>query len=537
MSNIKLLTELGFNGTMKCIINNDSDDSDDDKKNKDIISSFDKILFQSIRKICQNNGGANFCIFGSKPFRYMNGNDVKLNSDCDIICNKRFYCLFFSMLNDLKGISVIKKIDLNGNSSLREESQKSLLKFSCINCFLTITLKITGDIDYCIDCIVVNESDGFNMENIVIRYSQNLISTKTLTYHLTKDLQFIPRYSDNLIRSLYQPDYYQSSIHALVYIMKLYIKVFDEYGMDNDGYQICSRKNVKRRVKKMNGVMWRKKYSINNKKYLKNITNETCEKLLYTMIKNKISWLSFDTSIFYRFIFFDELIRFPMSKDLKYYLTNMNLIPKVESYNSLLKRWITLLKRVYKSSIIEKIIDINYMECEDEYLLIESIKKLVTSLRMSFLTHAKEIICPICLEQIINTSPTHMCRNGHCSHLTCIIEQEKNLFVNILTSLNFDKKIGDSMQEAHNYHTICSICRDENININENYFIENNPNINGAFKCKEFNKYKKCPLDLFIDKYKKLSLNISQCNLSTNFSDYFLKKINYLSSISSKKLI
>ena len=62
MNNIKLLNELGFNGN----VDKNNKGNNNDVKNKEIIVSFDKILFQSIKKI----SGGHFCIFGSKPFRY-----------------------------------------------------------------------------------------------------------------------------------------------------------------------------------------------------------------------------------------------------------------------------------------------------------------------------------------------------------------------------------------------------------------------------------------------------------------------------------
>lgn len=524
MNNIKLLNELGFNGN----VDKNNKGNNNDVKNKEIIVSFDKILFQSIKKI----SGGHFCIFGSKPFRYMNDDGVKMRSDCDIICDKVFYVLFQDMLNNLRENTIIKLVEEIGNSSFETGIHKSLLKFSCIDNFISLKVKLKNDVSYIIDCVVVN--NGVNMENIVIKYSQNLISTKTLVYEMTDNLDFIPKYSHNLVKSLYQTDYYQPSIYVIVYIMKFYLKVFNEYGLDNDGYQICSREYAKRKVKKLNGPMWRFKNRINEKKYLLNIENEDCEKILFTMIENKISWLTFDTSIIYRFMFFDELIRFPMSDDLQYYLKNLNMIPKLDCYKDLLKRWFSLLKRIYNSSVIN---NFDYMKCDDEYVLIEEIKKLTTSLRISFKKYSDDLVCPLCLEQIIETSPIHLCKNGHCSHLNCIIEQEKKLLIDILTSLNFDKEYGYSIDDYCKYHYNCGICRDDNIDIHCHFTKGSNPMLHGAFRCKEYSKIDSDPTDLFIDKYTKLSVNISHCNLTTNFSDYFLRKIRYLKLLNSKKII
>jgi hypothetical protein len=533
MNNIELLDKLGFNGKSD---KSDKSDDNDDVNDKEVISSFDKILFQSMKQISKGH----FCVFGSKPFRYMNGDGIKLRSDCDIICDKEFYILFQDLLKEKTIVKLFEEVE---NSSFENEISKSLLKFSCINNFVSLKIKLENDVSYIIDCVVVNNlfkmAQPFVstiMGNIVTKYSQNLISTKTLVYELTDDLNFIPMYSHNLVKSLYQPDYYQPSIYAIMYIMKLYLKVFNEYGLDNDGYQICSRKYVKRKVEKLNGPMWRFKNKVNEKKYLLNIENKDCEKILFTMIENKISWLTFDTSIIYRFMFFDELIRFPMSNDLEYYLKNLNMIPKLNCYGDLLKRWFSLLRRIYGSSVID-CFNFDYMNCNDEYTLIEEIKKLTTSLRISFKKYSDDLVCPLCLEQIVGTSPIHLCNNGHCSHLNCIIEQEKKLLVDILTSLNFDREYGDSVDDFCKYHCSCGICRDDNMDLKCNFTKGSNPMLHGAFRSKEYNKIDSDPKDLFIDKYTKLSVNISHCNLTTNFSDYFLGKIRYLKLLNSKKII
>lgn len=476
---------------------------DDNLRNK--IMEFDKKIFNIIYKLKTLNDDCKYHIFGSKPFDYINNRLIDVESDCDIVCNQMFFDKFLKKLNNYK----LKKLDiseLNNESSLQQETFRSLLVFSQIKYFFKLKLNIDGNLIYKIDLIV---SDMQQLDTIVSKYSQNLISTKSITYDLNKELNFVPRFSDNLVKSIYQPDIYQSSIYSLIYILTLYLKLFDQNGIKREEFKLCPIEKIKKIIGK-------------NKKLNKYKIFDKLKSLIYD---KKLCWLTFNTNIYYKCLIFDELIRFPLSNDLEDSLKRMNLIPKINGYMDIYKRWYVLLKRVYSSNLIEGITDVNIMECNDEFVILKEIKKITNTLRMSFNKYSCDLNCPICLDRIEKTSPIHMCRNGHISHLTCIIEQERKLLVNILTQHNFDKDF-----ETNNCH-LCGICRDENILMGEELYKNENSDIIGSFRYKEFDINNNKPLDLFIHKDTNISTNIVHCDITCNFNDYIIEKYNYLQKI------
>ena len=502
MNNIKLLQQINSETCKTCKTGKVANANNN---LRDKTEKFDKKIFKIIYKLKTLNDDCKYHIFGSKPFDYINNRKIDVESDCDIVCNQTFFDKFLKELNNYK----LRKLDiseLKNESSLQEETFRSLLVFSQIKYFFKLKLNIDDNLIYKIDLIV---SDIEELDTIVSKYSQNLISTKSITYDLNEQLKFIPRFSDNLIKSIYQPDIYQSSIHSLIYILTLYLKIFDQNGIKRNEFRLCPIEKIKRIIGKSKNL---DKYKIFNK--LKN--------LIYD---KKLCWLNFNTTIYYKCLLFDELIRFPLSNDLEDSLKRMNLIPKINEYMDIYKRWYVLLKRIYSSSLIEKITNINIMKCNDEFTILKEIKKITNAIRISFNKYSCDLNCPICLDQIEKTSPIHMCRNGHISHLTCIIEQERKLLVNILTRYNFDKDFEDN-----NCH-LCGICRDENISMEIGLYKNENNNIAGSFRYKEFETNNDKPLDLFIHKDTNISTNIVHCDITENFNDYIIEKYNYLQKI------
>lgn len=501
MKYINLLQQINYKTSKREKVLNDNSNI----RNK--IEEFDKKLFNIIYELKTSNDKCKYHIFGSKPFDYINERQIDVESDCDIVCNQDFFDLFLKKLNNYN----LRKLDiseLNNECSLQQETFKSLLIFSQIKYFFKLKLNIDDNLIYKIDLIV---SDIEKLDTIVSKYSQNLISTKCITYDIDNQLNFVPRFSDNLIKSIYQPDIYQSSIYSLLYILTLYLKLFNQNGIKREEFKLCPIENIKKVIGKNRNL---NKYKIFDK--LKN--------LIYD---KKLCWLTFNTNIYYKCLIFDELIRFPLSNDLEDSIKRMNLIPKINEYIDIYKRWYSLLKRVYSSDLIDEITNVNIMECQNEFIVLKEIKKITNTLRMSYNKYSCDLNCPICLDRIGKTSPIHMCRNGHISHLTCIIGQERKLLVNILTQNNFEEFISDT----NNNCNLCGICRDENISFKIDLYKGNNNIINGPFRYQEFEKNNIVPVDLFINKNTNISTNIVQCDITSNFNDYIIEKYNYIQKL------
>ena len=159
------------------------------------------------------------------------------------------------------------------------------------------------------------------------------------------------------------------------------------------------------------------------------------------MINKNKHWLMYKSPLIYHFLIMDELITFPMTYDVKYFLNNMNL-----KGNTLNHKWFNLLKRVFGSNI--------------NYDSLYSLKNIIIESRIK-INKRNNLTCSLCLDKINKDSAIHICKNGHINHLKCIMEFEKNYCISILNNINFNKNIDNFIKNGRK----CGICRCNNLNI------------------------------------------------------------------------
>ena len=473
----------------------------------------DQFIVQTLKcfkHLRECNKNLEFHVFGSQPFNYiLNGNFLK-DSDIDILCNQEFYDEFCDLVNENKGGTDVK-IDLKGGNSL--DGSPSLLKYNLIDKLSKVMITIDGKV-FKFDFVITS---WHNIDEVISKYSQNLVSNKCLVYDYkfdNEEIKFNPLFSANMIKSLYRPDFCNGTMRTLLYYTNMYSKLFNENGLNID-YNLVKRKDVK--------------YMIDLDSYKDN--NEVFSKLLDTVFQKRTSWITFESDIYLRFLVFNELFTFPLTEDMMYYLENLNLLNKIKGEYDIYKRWLFLLKRTLSGEVLLKFLEKNglsekeLMKSEDVLFLKGKMKLLVLDLGKNYMEIRDECSCYICMEEFNMSSPIHFCENGHFTHLSCAMKQ-KRIFINkALRDINFDEEFEEDTNNC------CGMCREQQVDIDTLPVVDHSAIID-LYKYKD-ERMKDLDLYEYSDYLlnKNSSINICECNLTETSSDYILRKVEYLKKI------
>lgn len=465
------------------------------------------LTFLYFKKLKDKNNNLKYYLFGSEPFNHVKNGKFKFNTDFDIICNQAFFDEYIGSIDKYYHNKSIK-IEYLHNSDTSFSSSPSMLKFNLIDKLIKIKIKV-DDYIFKFDFVI---SSWYKLKEVITKYSENLLSNKTMVYVYHFDTnQIIPRFSHNLLKSLYRPNVYCCSFTSLMYFINLYLKIFDENGLKID-YDIVHRDEIKKLLsrdieeKKEEVYIFLKMYKI--------------------LIEENKSWITYESDIYLRFLFFNELFTLPLTENMKYYLRNMNLINKNEK--NWYKRWFFLLKRFFTKETIDNFLEKNKLK-DIEIDTSAKMKILLDNLKKNYSEIKKECTCYICMEEFELSSPLHTCENGHLTHLTCALQQKRIYINKKLKESNFDIEY-----EVDNNNK-CGMCREEIID-------ENNLPMVNYFDIAKMYRYKDKEVFKFMNdnEYNDFlldessSINISECKLIETSSDYILDRLNYLKNITKK---
>ena len=466
------------------------------------------LTLQYFKKLMEEDENVDFYIFGSQPFNYLLNGKFLDNSDIDVLCNKVFFDNFMKSIGEYY-TNVKKDVSIETNG-LSMDGPPSLLKFNLIDNLIKVKITI-DDIEFKFDFVITSWDDIYE---VISKYSQNLISSKCIVYDYElndNNIIFRPLFSHNIVKSLYRPDVCNGTMRTLMYYTNLYSKLFNENGLNID-YELVKRDDVK---------------NIVNLNDCKN-EDDVFIKLLETVFDKRISWLTFESDIYLRFIFFNELFTFPLTQDMKYYLENLNLLNKIKGEYDLYKRWLFLLERTLSKEVISKYLkkkEIDrkeFMDSKDIDFLGNKINILIKDLRECYEEFNDECTCYICMDEFEMNSPIHTCINGHFTHLTCAMKQ-KRIFINkALRDINFDAEFEEDTNNC------CGMCREQQIDIDALPVIDHS-NLVDLYKYKDV-RMKNLDLHEYSDYLldKNSSINICECGLVETSSDYILRKVEYL---------
>lgn len=519
-----------------------------DKKYYEIIKIYDFFILSVMSFVKKKKENNKFYVFGSKAFELkMNQNKKNTyqyfyHSDLDILCNIDFYSnivkLFKNYCNDN---------DITINNKSLESSHSSILEFNGIstcnkikfNTLLNLIKNILGnESNYILDLLkkiknfefylknelginFVYEIDfcvsGFkkkkNIKKIITHYSNNLMAHKTFLLTIDFDRKHLKVNLKNhksffLKKSSNKELFCKNSVNTLIWIYTTYLKIFSKNGLKNNLILIDNKK-------------------IKNKSYY----------YLINIIKKKFTWLLFNTKLCYKFLFLNELLEFPPTKNFYQILENLD----IECKNNIYLKWLFLLRQIFGINL-EK----NQIKDIDEYKIIELLKKNILKIRIIINNRKKEITCPICLDRFTMYSPIHLCKKGHICHLNCIIQKKKEYLVSALKKFNNNS----NTSLCNRNFKQCCICRIDNLNLKVN--IENkkeynvsvikNSNISGILRYDNKNLLKninnnlckKCPIDLYIKNPKNLCNNLY---IVKSFKKYLLSRFYYMCRIIKFKKI
>ena len=380
---------------------------------------------------------------------------------------------------------------------------------------------------YAIDFVI---SDIKNIRKIIMYYTNNLFSHKKFLLKIESEY-YLQKYTifnnlTNVIKKCkfkkykflsikkqhFDIIYYKHTVHTLIWILSSYLKFFSHNGLK----EFINLTNVK--------------------------NNQTQEYYRKKFNKYDNTFLLFDTNLIYHFVFLNELFTFPLTDDLKYFLSNINLISdKTNKYFTLYLKWYTLIERIIGSDILNKILleykitKTDFFSIDDEISLKNIILFILYKCKILFNTNKNNICCPICLNDIELTSPIHLCKNGHCSHLHCIIEEEKKYLLSAIKRINNANKPGLYNRQSK----ICCICREDNINLRidsetDKFTTMTYINIlnSGLLRHKNNDdRYFEMPVDLLICNYDKQFCHCVSDHKKKSFKKYLLKKFNYIKNI------
>lgn len=467
------------------------------------------LTFLYFKKLKDKNDNLKYYLFGSEPFNYMKNGKFKFNTDYDIICNQPFFDEYIETIDKYYHNKSIE-VEYLHNSDTSFDSSSSMLKFNLIDKLIKIKIKV-DDYIFKFDFVI---SSWYNISEVITKYSENLLSNKTMVYdyHFVNNKnKIIPRFSHNLLKSLYRPNVYCGSFTSLMYFINLYLKIFDENGLKID-YDIVHRNEIQRLICPENDG--------------KMDNNDIFLKMNKIMTEENKSWITFESDIYLRFLFFNELFTFPLTENMKYYLRNMNLINKNEK--NLYKRLFFLLKRFFTKETIDKFLEKNKLK-NVEIDTSAKIKILLDDLKDNYSEIKKECTCYICMEEFELSSPLHTCENGHLTHLTCALKQKRIYINKKLKESNFD------IEYDVDNNNKCGMCREEIID-------ENNLPMVNYFDIAKMYRYKDKEVFKFMNdnEYSDFllnensSINISECKLIETSSDYILDRLNYLKNITEK---
>ena len=473
-----------------------------------------------------------FYIFGSKALNIVCRNIVnhKFN-DLDILCNKNFYHRIIDFLmknNDKENIyinvnnnietndsSISSLLKYNGISKVNKIKIKSLYKFiknlneqlffpkKIINKKFFNTLKKFDDdikekydtvYSYEIDFVI--SSDSNNVKNVITSYANNLFSSKTFLLEIKNindnKFEFHNINSYILYSSIYKPIYLDYTLSTLIILYNTYLKLFTKQGLSNN-FKLINIKKIKNYKKK-------------SKRYIIDL-----------MLKQNKHWMTYNTNMIYHFLIVDELLQFPMTSDVKYFIDNLNL-----KSNNIYQRWCVLLERIF---------DIHCVSNKKSSL--DKLKELIIKCKIKINTN-NNLTCSLCLGNIEKNSAIHLCKNGHVNHLSCIMEYEKKYCLAMLKCLNFRKIIDKSLLHAKK----CGLCRSNNLKILDenqdfnNHTIVLNPNISGIYRHNGINldnlkSTNSIPKDIQFK--KEISHNIEKN--PTGIQEYLINKVNFMRNI------
>ena len=487
-----------------------------------------KFLFYFKSK--NNSLDAIFYIFGSKALNIVSRNIVnhKFN-DLDILCNKKYYHRIIDFLikhnkkniilnlNDIENndSSMASLLKYNGILKVNKIKIKSLyIFFNYISEILPLQItkknnfwknlnkfdkliKEKYDTVYSYEIDFVISSDNIDVKNVITSYANNLFSSKTFLLEIKNinDNKFNFHNINSYIffSSIYSPIYLDYTLSTLIVLYNTYIKLFTKEGLSNN-LNLINIKKIKNYKKK-------------SKKYFVDLILE----------KNN-HWMTYNTNMIYHFLILDELLTFPMTNDVKYFLNKINL-----NSNNIYEKWYKLLERIFDLSV-----NINIKTN------IGKLKDLLVKCKIKQ-NNNNNLTCSLCLDKIGKRSAIHLCENGHVNHLSCIMEYEKKYCISILNSLNFRKIISNSVKHAKK----CGICRKNNLNIldnNQEFNCDNtivlNPNMSGIFRSKglSINNLKNTntiPKDIQFN--QKISHNIERN--SNGLQKYLIHKMNFIKNI------